>query len=390
MKFYLIMFLITILLGCTTSNIRRGKLSEAFDKADNPDSSSRYVEDSRIVEREKSPWKSTEKDDFYREKKWEDDWKKDKYKQKHRRESKETSEREFKVSTVVLKKTLDFESGFGYHFLEFNKYIETLHIKQVYHLQETPESTVFNNYFQLFPYIEDERIYRKLNSGLNGMYPIVTIEEYVFSKSFKKPKKAGKVKTGRKEIKNYNSFTFGANLSSQIALHEDYISGFTGCLSLGVIHNSWVFNVKLGPYFLLPDTNLKQVTANDFFTGATFGFDVRKRFIEISKNMEISLLLETSYSEIVFDFKNPVSSNVVDSNGNIIEEHIIETDRIGIFSIGIGSGFSYCTKDNLCITISPVIGYSLLAPYTVERFDNDVFKSFPYLKLIVDISFIMD
>lgn len=387
MKNWLILLLIPLIAGCATSGPSRGKLSDAFDKADNPDSSSRYIEDTRRIERDYSPWDSTDNDDSWRKVKPEKNRQEKISKTTKKADKKKTSVVDPKVKTVIFKRTLNFQSGLGYHFMEFGEYRDHLAGNLKISLGISSNDILFINRYPLFPYIKDAGIYKELKGGLNGMYPIVVTEDYVFSKHFEKIISHKEVpKIGRNQLPVYNSFTVGFGFNTQFILHDDYTAGVGGNINLGFIYNSWAFNLKLGTYFVKPSTNLSLITSDDVYLGAGIGFDIRKRLFEVSRNVEASIMVESAYSMIGFNFKYPLTYYERDSSGNIISEHVIKNDSIGIFSIGIGPGLTFYNDRDYCITVSAILGYSLLAPYTVERFDNDVFESFPYIKLMVDLA----
>lgn len=130
------------------------------------------------------------------------------------------------------------------------------------------------------------------------------------------------------------------------------------------------------------ETIYKQL--NGGLLGFYAGVDLRKNFTDMNKKIYFDLLLEANLSIHPWNYNNSISSVVYDEYGNSREDSIT-FDSITAFSMGIGPGICLWNKKDLGLFIDPTVGFNLFFPYTSQGFDNDVFKSYIYLKLVFKV-----
>lgn len=99
------------------------------------------------------------------------------------------------------------------------------------------------------------------------------------------------------------------------------------------------------------------------------------------------LLAGLSYDRMFWEYKNPITADVYDEYGNVINTEKIHSDNIGGTDIYLGIGFNLAQTRRFQLGLEAVPGILLWGSQTWGKFDNDVFKPAVYAKLKVVFNF---
>ncbi|MFC1584921.1 hypothetical protein ACFL5V_05190 [Fibrobacterota bacterium] len=88
-----------------------------------------------------------------------------------------------------------------------------------------------------------------------------------------------------------------------------------------------------------------------------------------------------------WNYRNPVSSDIIDEYGENLGTEIITGDGLGGFAIGTGLGYALIKSRNVEIGLDGTLGFNLLADETNQGFVNDMFYHELFMKMSVEFAF---
>jgi hypothetical protein len=97
--------------------------------------------------------------------------------------------------------------------------------------------------------------------------------------------------------------------------------------------------------------------------------------------------LEGTPSLRYWTYRNPVYSDIIDDDGNVIETEEITGDGLFGFSFGLGMGFSFINLKHFETIIDGTFGLTLFSGETTRGFENDVFYDELFVKLSLGFIF---
>ncbi len=99
------------------------------------------------------------------------------------------------------------------------------------------------------------------------------------------------------------------------------------------------------------------------------------------------LLLGMNFSHMSWDYQNAITANKYDNSGNVIGTDRITSDALSGLDMFVGAGLHLFQFSGFHVGAELAPGLILWSNATSEGFDNDVFKTFFYLKFRVHINF---
>jgi hypothetical protein len=117
------------------------------------------------------------------------------------------------------------------------------------------------------------------------------------------------------------------------------------------------------------------------------GYHYRLIPAHIGAHSEFFIDLGGSLETMVWSYNNPVYSDLVDENGDVIGTDKITSDGIVGFSADVGPGFAFMPSSRFGVSLKAMAGLTGFASETLEAFENDLFAMDLYVKLVLEIVF---